>query len=277
MSLEHGYIRKVHDGMRWLVHEDFMPGFPDRIPCTINDPIPGSDRVLLQKKSGRACFLIKQGRRDQGDIFVKLYEPRAWIEYIKYLFKNTRAKAEYRTNLLFRKHGLPTPVPLAWGEKRVFGIWTKSALVLECIDPGTTLSDYLKENRSKASTSKTTETLAVHVAQLHNSGFYYRDLHGQNILLGNTRENGGRLYFVDLHEVRHVGKIEYRMCIDDLGRLNGYVNTPVRNRIAFLKKYLAERNVSSDEWKVWARDIDKRTREIWDRHFRKRGVSIKQY
>ena len=134
---------------------------------------------------------------------------------------------------------------------------------------------------NKGGVGKTTlavlEALASHLARLHEAGFYYRDLHSENILLHVPGEGAPSVYFVDLHEVRNVGTIRRWMCVDDLGRLSGYTVIPACYRVAFLKTYLAERGLAAEDWKAWARDVDRRTREIWARFYRKRGRRIDTY
>ena len=180
-------------------------------------------------------------------------------------------------NHMLRKHGIPAAQALAWGERRTGAVWTKSLLVLQAVIPGTTLREYLEQNAAGGAVSDLIDRLAVCVARLHDEGFYYRDLHGNNVLLGVEDVDRPTIHFVDLHEVRYVGTTGRHMCIDDLARLNGYLSTAARNRVRFLKRYLAERGIGADEWKRWAQDTDSRSRAMWDRNYRKRGKWIDKY
>ncbi|MFC1497594.1 lipopolysaccharide kinase InaA family protein [Verrucomicrobiota bacterium] len=276
-QINHMFQEVTSGGLKWWVNEDFREDFPVDIPSDINLHQPDSGYLLLQRKSGRSSLIVRNGRGEQGDIVIKQYEPRTWLEYIKYFFKKTRAESEWKMNYMFRARNIPTPMPLAWGEKKILGFWKKSVLILQAVSPCVTLFDYLKESHDDERISGLIEELAMYVARLHNADMHYRDLHGENILLQVNEGELPRINFIDLHEVRRVKTMRRWMCVDDLGRLNGYIHTSASHRIRFLKRYLKERNIDEADWKKWAWDIDKHTKAIWHRHYRKRGVKLDKY
>ena len=268
--------RRKIAGLDWVVHEKFAPDLADLLGrCAFMDG--SGDSGMSWEGSGRSTTVVRDGWKGHGNVVMKLYAPRALGEFSKYLLRRTRAAAEWRMNAALREHDLPTATPLAWGERRFCRVWLRSVLILEEISPGQTVADYLSANVDGRAASALVAELARVIARLHNAGFHYRDLHGENLILGGQSNGVPAVYFVDLHEVRQIGRATRRTCIDDLGRLNAYVRTPGRNRVLFLKTYFAERGLPLEEWQEWARAIDSRSRALWERHYRKRGNRIDTY
>lgn len=275
MSTESVFLDRRLGGYRWVVRRAFNDSLEAVLGRLTSETV--SDRcVAFHGSRGRTCHRVADGWPGHGDVMAKRHAPRASVEYVKYVVQPTRAATEWRIGCRFEAAGIPTPLPLAWGERRVGGVWLGSILVVEGVFPGKTLGDFLTETRAPGAVMPVLEQAAKGVALIHNAGFHYRDLHGHNVLL-RDRDGPPEVLFTDLHEVRPHGRVTRDMAIDDLGRLNSSVSTRRAFRLRFLEVYLRSRGIDTAELAAWRRDIDARTRAIWERSYRKRGVRVERY
>jgi len=218
---------------------------------------------VLNTKPGRQSGLYRV-ESSQRKLFVKQYSIRHSLEKIKYLFKSTRAMAEFRNNALLHDIGVSVPGVLALAEQKRKGLWQRSLLVLEVPQDTVTLKQYSETHACNEFHGPLIKKLANDIAHMHNNGVYYRDLHAGNILVAQNDAHTPRIYFVDLNEVKRQRALKVQHCLDDLARLNAFVTAGVRTRLRFLLYYLKTRNVSKQ--RQWLERIDRRTRTIWQRY-----------
>ncbi len=233
-----------------------------------------SPNKVLNTKPGRQSGLYRV-ESNQQVVFIKQYYRRHAAERIKYLFKSTRAMAEVRNNGELHKLGIGVPNLLAHAEEKRHGFWLRSLLVLVALQNSVTLKQYSETPSNHESCKPLLKNLANDVAHLHNNGIYYRDLHAENILVSQDEARSPLIYFVDLHEARKRQALNKQQCVDDLARLNSFVTASVRTRIRFLLHYLQARNMPKQ--RQWLDQIDKRTREIWQRYATKHPGFKRKY
>ena len=229
---------------------------------------------VLNNKPGRQSGLYR-AKSNGRQVFVKQYFHRHALEKFKYLFKSTRAVAEFRNNTLLHDIGTDVPNVLAMAEEKKNGIWQRSLLVLEVPQNVVTLKQYCETHGSDEFHGPLIKKLANDIAHLHNNGVYYRDLHAGNILVSQNDAHTPRIYFVDLNEVKRQRVPKEQQCLDDLARLNAFVTASVRTRLRFLLYYLKTRNLSRQQ--QWSELIDQRTRSIWQRYENKHPDFEKKY
>jgi hypothetical protein len=165
---------------------------------------------------------------------------------------------------------------LALGERRTGGLWRGGVLILKAVTPPLTLAAFLR-TAPEAAARQAVERAADLVARLHGQGFCHHDLHGDNLLVELNDGRPGRLRLVDLHECTRHRSLAERLWLGDLARLNAYTPAAGRLRLRFWRRYAAARGLPRTGSKEWIRMIDRETRMLWERHFRKRGHSIELY
>jgi hypothetical protein len=260
--------------MRWRVR----PGDEQRIRGRDWTP-PDANRpgvIVVQRWGSRLSALWSAAPGETGDLFVKWYGLRHPWEGLKYALKPSRPEAEWRMNRLLAEAGVPVVDCLALGECRTGGWWRGGVLVLKAVSPPVTLSAYLK-TASDEDALKAVGMAADLVARFHGLGFCHHDLHGDNVLVEQEQGKPVKLLLVDLHETTRHRSMRDGLWLDDLARLNGYTPGNRRLRLRFWVRYAAARGLARKEFRGWLGRIEQETRELWERHFRKRGERIELY
>jgi len=166
--------------------------------------VPGVS--LIKRNMVRAVFRVpfEEGDDAVRVVAVKQFKARVPTDWVKYLFKPSRAVAEWRRGRGLAAAGVPTAVPLAMAERRA-GVLLDAALVTRWL-PGTVhLNAYVEEHygtdeegaRGRAGLYR---ELARIVRRMHDAGFVHNDLHGGNVLVAGD-PSAPRVYLIDLHSV----------------------------------------------------------------------------
>jgi tRNA A-37 threonylcarbamoyl transferase component Bud32 len=232
-------------------------------------PDPNDRRA--NKRRRWSLVLSKPG----DSVFLKYFLPRNPLELIKYLFKPTRASVEWRNTQALASIGVPVPRLVALGERRRLKVWSQSFLVSESLSGAPTLLDWSESHADDPRNLALGRCLAGHVANMHNHGMFHRDLHGDNVLV---REQGDTLSlcFLDFYELQQLERPVNKFCVEDLGRLNGFIQATSYQRIRFVYDYLRVRKIDLSEARDWIRAIDANTRGLWD-YYDAKGVNYRRY
>ncbi len=274
MHLPETAWRKIQRGwVTWRLSPEWPTTGDPEAPLS-PESLPGTGHTRLGGRRGRATIRAHNFPAPGRDLVIKFFWVGKRIEYLKYLFTPTRAMQEWSHNLALRAAGVCTPAPVIYGEQRVLGVWRRSMLALESIDPLITLAQFIESNGSSDVRRRVIRDTADLVVRMHVGGFYHRDLHGYNILLRQD-PLALRPVVIDLHRVHHYRRLSHGMRVDDVARLNSSIRTSARERLRFLYRYLSPEERKS--WREWADEIDRRTRHIWALWARKNGEDISKY
>ncbi len=252
-------VRRI-DGVRWHVAAAFAASAGFRSLATLTPdwrPADGGDRADRRQRWSTVLQL------PGADVFLKYYLPRSVFERIKYLLRPSRASAEWRNARQLAALGIRVPALLAWGERRGPGGWRQSLLVTESLDGAPTLMAFSRGPASAKAVRTVRRKLAVSVAAMHEHGLFHRDLHGDNVLVDLSGEEPVPC-LLDFHEMLRLPRPVNRFCIDDLARLNGFVDAARWQRFRFLRDYLAARGMHRSQWRDWLVAVDRATRALWD-------------
>ena len=115
--------------------------------------------------------------------------------------------------------------------------------------------------------------LAGEIARLHDSDMVHGDLHGGNILVAG--KNGEWQYlFTDFDKVSLSSEGDDGI-IDDLARLNGFIDCDMDQRNAFFTRYHQARGIADPDG--LRRRVCLRTEELWRNYNRKHGRDVRKY
>lgn len=142
----------------------------------------------------------------------------AWV-------RRARARRAWINSHSLRMRGIPTPAPLAFGEKRGQGSTRESFLAMEEVVGAEPADQFLEKRLRSLPEAHQQEvrrqfagSLGSLVRWMHQSGISHRDLKASNILVVQGVE-GMKLWVVDLDGVKTRRKVRERDIARDLGRM----------------------------------------------------------
>ncbi len=260
------WLRLDHAGLRWRVRPGDEPLILKR---QWTPPAADGDGWRIVQARGNRVSALAEG------LFVKWYRRRHAGEALRFALGASRPEAEWTMNGRLSEAGIPVADCLALGERRRFGLWVSGVLVLKAVMPPLTLAACLRtapEDRAR----RLAAAAANLVAGLHDGGFCHHDLHGDNLLV-DPAGKPERLLLVDLHEITTHAAVASKDWLADLARLNAYTPGSRNLRLRFWVCYAKSRRLPREHARAWLMDIERETRRLWKRHYRKRGESIERY
>lgn len=195
-----------------------------------------------------------------------------WVEFFKGLSRLRLpvrgALREWRNIAQLRAAGVPTLVPIAFGERPVLGIETCSFSMTEelygCVPLDQVLIRELSGNLTRIEQARKRHLLRQlgQVARrLHGDGFYHQDFYLSHFFLGSDDV----LHLIDLQRVLHQPLRSRHFLIKDLAQLNFAASRipslSRTDRLRFLLSYLNNHSLQKCDKKLVQSVLDK-TRRI---------------
>lgn len=246
ISFENGLIRGAVDTNYF--QSDFI-AFLNHLPEAVVER-----RFPILKEREDRLYLIAEIERGgtKESLFVKVDDFTRKIRFKKWIrnwFVRSRARKSWEAAHYFLEQGFPTPLPIAFLEKRRYGFLLQSYLLVRFIGSAEPLQKgYLSRDRGKNPSDKQGSTkrrgriirLASLLASIHERGVSYGDLKASNVLIVPEGENE-RFFFIDLESVRlRKSPLAPSARVDDLGSIFGSVLEilSTRDAIYFINYYL---------------------------------------
>jgi len=187
----------------WQAATDFFPFLtssqaPDWISLD-QDP----NAVSIKKNPLRQIY---RWRKDQQDLFVKIYRTGTIPRFLRSLFLGSPSQTEFRNLQIANSLGVPAPLPVAWS-RGGFGKNTYAILLTRSLGDTVSLDSLIwKEPSLEAEPLKQALVLSAQlVAKLHRAGISHPDFHPGNIILtpGDAqKEFYSSAYVTDLQKIR---------------------------------------------------------------------------
>jgi tRNA A-37 threonylcarbamoyl transferase component Bud32 len=195
-------------------------------------------------------------------LYIKRYNYQGIPYAIKDLFRSSRARRTWVAANSLHMRDIPVALPLAYLEKRRFGILLESYFVTEAVT-GTNLRQTFNRYDTTGAGQKEKRAL-VHalarvVKKMHAHGVSHRDLKANNIVAQERAPHQFDLFIVDFDGIR-IGAVSWHRRAKDLARLvretQRHSCFSLSDRVRFLKTYLGGKE---KEWKTaWASMAKKR-------------------
>lgn len=205
-------------------------------------------RMIKKSNTTSSCILPAMRAGDAAGIFIKRYNYQSALYALKYLVRASRGKKTWKAAHALLARGVPTPEPVAYGEKRRGRMLRESFFVTRALARAIPLSALFPEagrgSREGHPVDKADliRRAALLVRMMHERGIWHRDLKAGNILAELMPGGGMQLYLTDLDGVRVKDTVRPAERIRDLARLNrSLITSPalsVRDRHCFLQCYL---------------------------------------
>ena len=288
--MTHSNVVTVRDsnGICWQVSAAYAPIFlAPRTP----DP-----RQLLRERTGelikrspmRIIFSasIPAGKKELP-LIIKIYRRGRLGDWIKANVCGSKARREWRITTAAAERGLPTVVPVAYGERRRSGILMESYLLTVRLFNCVTLEESLFSDdgtlRADARTRRELiALLATLLRRMHDYGIYHQDLHPGNFLVETLPSGEKCIYLLDLHRASARPSLALKHRIKSLAQFNMFasISLSIGERLLFFNSYFGEDEPWKNEKRALLTLIDTWTRamrwKLW-RHREKRCRNSNKY
>lgn len=252
-------------GHRWRIKRGYLDLFSE----FINRAWTGKDSTKVKDTSLRSVSSLKLEEGDK-ELFFKCQRYPLALALTKYLFVPNKSRKEWKMASLLVDKQIPTGNPIALGVRRRFGLLKESVLVVNGLGPVKDLFDYCQELSSLpygaerlGARRELAFALGRLLARTHAEGVLHSDLHGGNILVGQSR--GGsrlRLFLIDLHRLKLRRKAGFKDAVRNIAQLAPYFQDMASRTdlIRFLKAYLG--NAAGQEIKTYAQAIERQAGKV---------------
>lgn len=233
-------------GWRWRVR----PNAPEWLTSSLAE-IPGLERsgqAERFKETGGRRTIWKWRTASGPVLFIKHYrKPPLWKQ-LKYLFRHSRSRQEWKAALALEERGFPVVPHLALGEHFRFGLLESDYLVQEFISGYRNFDRFFEEeftNLRSAQARRERNALIAELARLvrrlHDAGVWQRDFKPDSVMVSRTAA-GFDLRLVDLERVRLLSDrrgLSWRRRLDNLAKIDhtfGYLGNTA-DRLRFWRAY----------------------------------------
>lgn len=220
--------------------------------------VPSSDYTRVFKCSiflnGIACPL-----------YLKKYLYRSALDFIKHLFRPSRAKRAFNATLMLLKNGFNVPAVKGLFEQRLGLFCANNLLLTEEVKNSKSmeqlLDDICQNSGSDALICKRTliEAFGGIIGRMHSKGIFHGDLRLGNVLVVKEQQEW-RFFFIDNERTRKYRHLPDRLRLKNLVQINmfrsGITNT---DRLRFFKAYVKDNPIVANNWKDWLTRIFSKT------------------
>ena len=198
-------------------------------------------------------------------VFYKEYLCRSIWDFIKHIFRPSRAGRAFRAGLMVQQNGFNVPEVVAFGEEgNVFVGRRNFLLTMEVQDTkqlSVCLSDYNRDLATEDLKDKRQliRAFGQTIGRMHAAGIFHGDLRLGNILV-RRNSSGWNFYFLDNERTQNFTQLPDRLRLKNLVQVNMF-RKGINNfdRLRFLKAYLAENPAIVPLQKYWAKKIINKT------------------
>ncbi|MDD5556508.1 MAG: lipopolysaccharide kinase InaA family protein [bacterium] len=265
-------------GIRWRVNPAHAPLFlADRQP----DPLAllkGRRGEIIKRSPARVIF---SSTLDDGDgglpVVIKVYRHPRLGDWIKANLCGSKGSREWDVTVAAAGRGLPTVVPVAFGERRRLGLLQESYLITVRLYDCLTLEEVLfSPDRSRRAGGRRRRRVIVLLAgilrRMHDRGIHHLDLHPGNFLVGRDAAGGDEIHLLDLHRANVRASLPPRARIRSLSQFNMFARISLSRseRLLFFDAYFGADRLWQEEKRLLLERIDSLTRRMSWRLWRRR-------
>ena len=242
---------------------------------SLEQALLGGERQLQQQfelsrfESSKFARLYKFTARFGGvdrRVYFKQYIDRSAWDFIKHIFRRSRARRAFEASLMLAERGFQAPVVIAMGGCGSAFIKLENFIVTLEVEGAKPIYQFIadkpeqltKEQRRRQ--RSLIRTFGRIVGRMHAGGIFHGDLRLGNVL---ARQNGGnwQFFFLDNERTRKFRQLPRCLRLKNLVQVNMYRTEGLTNtdRMRFFKAYLEENQEIEDNWKSWGAKLSLRT------------------
>lgn len=277
ISAEHTRFEKIRIS-DWTMHlsSDFPKASIDSLfrPADQVDGVRGPFNKVNASDYARvfSCSVGFYGRC--GNLYVKQFLYRSIWDFVKHLFRASRAKRAFLGSLILAEQGFLVAETVAFGERRFGPVCSSSFLITRELAGAEDLYCFFDGKRqgisldSPVSKRRFIKAFGETVGRMHGSGIFHGDLRAGNIFV--KRIGGGwQFFFLDNERTRRFSVLPNRLQFKNLVQLNMLQseNISITDRMRFFKAYLSQNGDVLGRWKELSRRIIVKTHRRLEHRF----------
>ncbi len=257
------YAEICENGVRWCVDQELAEAFSAWLARRGEAP-----RDLIRENRLRSIWRV-QAILPQG-IVLKESRPVGLARILRRCFPGRRSREWENAQVLHASGGIaPRPLAAGWT-----GVWGPDFLAMERV-PGKSLDDFGWSDYAALTSGQRRALLArlgLFLKALEDRLVRAKDLHAGNILIEEAPGGTGRLFLVDLADVRIGRPLSARTRLGQVARLAASMGfLSARDRARLVKAYGdAVRIAPGRDRRAFARAVDAEVRRVWHRHWKSR-------
>ncbi|MHC4227526.1 MAG: lipopolysaccharide kinase InaA family protein [Planctomycetota bacterium] len=220
--------------------------------------VPSSDQTRVFR-----CNISVDGT--DHPFYLKRYLTRSTLDFVKHIFRPSRAKRSYNASLMLQKNGFDAPAVIGLFERRHGPFCVDNSLLTEDVENTGSmmqvLTDICRGSDGNALIRKRglIEAFAQTVGRLHARGIFHGDLRLGNVLVVKEGRKW-RFFFIDNERTRKFYRLPSRLRLKNLVQVNmivrGISNT---DRLRFFRTYLSMNPSVQKRYAGWAQKIIAKT------------------
>ncbi|KPK45276.1 MAG: hypothetical protein AMJ65_00340 [Phycisphaerae bacterium SG8_4] len=210
---------------------------------------------------------------DHG-LYLKRYLCRSALDFVKHLFRPSRAKRAFNASLMLQNDGFDAPVVIGLFERHIGPFCSDNSLLTEEVENAKSMVEILTdlcrgpEAETLGRKRDLIRAFAETVGQMHAEGIFHGDLRLGNVLVVR-QERKWRFFFIDNERTRKFNAIGARSRLKNLVQVNMFIHgISNTDRMRFFRSYLRVNPSIQARYGRWAARIiaatDKRlSRKDW--------------
>lgn len=208
---------------------------------------------------------VRFGDIEKG-VYFKQYLYRSIWDFIKHLFRASRARRAFKATLMLAENGFKAPTIIAMGECRFGFSNTGNFLVTLEVKDAKQIYQFVPESLENF-TEKQLRTkreliraLGQTIGRMHKACIFHGDLRLGNVLARQER-GSWQFSFLDNERTKKFHRLPARLRLKNLVQVNMFRTEAISNadRMRFLKAYLEENPQLGAKRNIWAERVVSKT------------------
>ena len=228
--------------------------------------------MLKDSKIKRLTSACLDPENSQKKYLIKVYKYPGFYNKFKYIFRPSKGYQEWKLAHEIEKRGIPTILPLAFGERRRWGLRLESLIVTEQLSDCINLEELLfgknlEDFSLKRAIIREYGKLA---GRIHGQGILQDDFDPNNMLLQWVNTRDFRLFLIDLERVKLFNTLSIKKRVRNLAKLNRMGRRLKKtDRLRFLKSYLDDDLKAGNDLRSWLHLIEEDEKKVLQRDCRR--------
>jgi hypothetical protein len=269
MQLE-GFYTRLFDDERWFIKQDACLTLEEELIPILSSSAFFHQTVPIKKGKHKSLwrFVPSAGQKNEAYL-IKRYQTKHLFDRLKTLVTPSKALQELKAAHGIDRRGIPTPVPVAVGEKLRWKMVKESFVILKELQNCQALNSYFLQEyplaKSPAQLSekrKVIKTLGTLAEQTHREGIFQSDFSLNNFLLTKDNQDNITILLSDFEKITLKNSLSSKQQITCLAKLNRVGREiSLADRLRFLKAYVGDR-ASAHHLVSLGRTVQKHTIEL---------------